>query len=85
MPNVGKIRIGDGPDDVVVIFDAGAQPLHVDVVTELASEGGIVRISFAAITQDGDGQRKAEVVARLRMSQDVAWGLCRTLKALVAG
>lgn len=38
MPNVGKIRIGEGPDDVVVIFDSGAVPLHVDLVTELAEE-----------------------------------------------
>lgn len=84
MPNVGKIRIGDDPDDVVVIFDSGAAPLHVDLVTELAEEDGTVRISFAAITQDGDGQRKAEVVARLRMSADVAWRLCRELKKLQA-
>ncbi|MCG5483641.1 MAG: hypothetical protein KK482_07955 [Sinorhizobium meliloti] len=82
MPNVGKIRIGDDPDDVVVIFDSGAVPLHVDLVTEFVEEEGTLRISFAAITQDGDGQKKAEVVARLRMNQDTAYALCRALRKL---
>ncbi|MDX0615176.1 hypothetical protein GOD03_11845 [Sinorhizobium medicae] len=80
MPNVGKIRIGDDPDDVVVLFDPGAPPLHVDIFTELDEEGGIVRISFAAITQDGDGTKKADIVARLRMKKEIAWELCRELK-----
>ncbi|WP_085033954.1 hypothetical protein [Ensifer aridi] len=82
MPNVGKIRIGDGPDDVVIIFDSGTPPLHVDLVTELAEEDGVIRISFAATTQDGDGHRKAEVTARLRMKKETAWALCRELKRL---
>lgn len=82
MPNVGKIRIGDDPDDVVVIFDSGAVPLHVDLVTELSEEEGTVRISFASITQDGDGQKKADVVARLRMRGQVAFALCRALRDL---
>ncbi|MDX0310577.1 hypothetical protein GOC54_05490 [Sinorhizobium meliloti] len=80
MPNVGKIRIGEDPDDVVVIFDSGAVPLHVDLVTELSEEEGTVRVSFAAITKDGDGLRKAEVVARLRMRKELLWDLCRALK-----
>lgn len=82
MPNVGKIRIGDDPDDVVVIFDGGALPLHVDLVTELAEEDGTIRISFAAFTQDGDGQKKAEIVARLRMKEGTAFGLSRALREL---
>ncbi|MDX1194556.1 hypothetical protein GOL96_24340 [Sinorhizobium medicae] len=80
MPNVGKIRIGEAPDDVVVLFDPGAPPLHVDIFTELDEEDGIIRISFAAITQDGDGARKADIVARLRMTKGIAWRLCRELK-----
>ncbi|WP_234818609.1 hypothetical protein [Sinorhizobium fredii] len=50
MPNVGKIRIGDGPEDVVVLFDAGAPPLHVDLFTEVEEEEEIIRLSFAAVT-----------------------------------
>lgn len=80
MPNVGKIRIGEGPDDVVVHFDQGTPPLHVDLVTELDEVDGIIRISFAAITQDGDGTKKADIVARLRMKKEIAWELCRELK-----
>ncbi|WP_234888844.1 hypothetical protein [Sinorhizobium meliloti] len=84
MPNVGKIRIGDGPDDVVVLFDPGAPPLHVDIFTELDEEDGIVQISFAAITQDGDGTKKADIVARLRMKKELGWALCRALNKLDA-
>lgn len=80
MPNVGKIRIGEGPDDFVVLFDPGAPPLYVDLLTELDEDEGIVRMSFAAITQDGDGTKKADIVARLRMTKDTAWRLCRELK-----
>jgi hypothetical protein len=76
---VGKIS-HDG--DWVVIFDDGIKPLHVDLFTELFHEEGIVRISFAAITQHGDGSRKADVVASVRMSEDLAYSLCRALKSL---
>lgn len=82
MPSVGKIRIGDGPDDVVVIIDHGSPPLHVDLFTELVEEEGLVRVSFAAITKDGDGIPKAEVVARLRMRKELLWDLCRETKDL---
>ncbi|PDT39780.1 MULTISPECIES: hypothetical protein [Sinorhizobium] len=82
MASVGKIRLGPGHDDVVVIIDNGSPPLHVDLFTELADEEGIVRISFAALTQDGEGQKKADVVARLRMTKELAWALCRAIKEL---
>ncbi|MEY9100463.1 hypothetical protein ABIA24_003372 [Sinorhizobium fredii] len=72
MPNVGKIRIGDRPEDVVILFDKGEPPLHVDLFTELAEEEGIIRVSFAAITQDGEGLKKADIVARLRMRKELA-------------
>ncbi|CCE94663.1 hypothetical protein [Sinorhizobium fredii] len=85
MPNVGKIRIGDRPEDVVILFDKGEPPLHVDLFTELTEEEGIIRVSFAAVTQDGEGLRKADIVARLRMTKEVAWELCRGLKALDTG
>jgi dihydroxyacetone kinase DhaKLM complex PTS-EIIA-like component DhaM len=70
------------PDDVVVIFDSGVAPLHVNLVTELIAEDGTVRISFAATTQDGEGQKTAEIVTRLRMNEDTAYALCRALRAL---
>lgn len=79
---VGKIE-HDG--QWLVIFDDGTDPLHVDLVTEIQEEDGIVRVSFAAISQDGDGVRKADVSVRLRMKKDVAWGLCRSLHALEGG
>ncbi|MDX0911896.1 hypothetical protein GOL41_17160 [Sinorhizobium medicae] len=82
MASVGKVRIGSGPDDVVVIIDNGSPPLHVDLFTEIAEEEGIFRISFAALTQDGEGQKKADVVARLRVKKEIAWELCRALKEL---
>lgn len=84
MPNVGKIRIGEDPEDVVILFDQGTPPLHVDLFTELDEDEGIIRISFAAITQDGEGTKKADIVARLRMKKDLAWELCRALKRLEA-
>jgi len=77
--SVGKIRDGD---QVLIIFDPGTTPVFVDITTEVAEEDGIVRLGFAAITQNGDGVPKADVVARIRMKEDVAWALCRSLKAL---
>ncbi|WP_434733733.1 hypothetical protein NL154_05535 [Rhizobium sp. YTUHZ044] len=76
---VGKIR---HDADWIVIFDEGIKPLHVDLFTELFHEEGLVRISFAAVTQHGDGTRKADVVVSLRMSEDLAFSLCRALREL---
>lgn len=76
---VGKIRNGD---EVLIIFDNGTAPVFVDIATEVAEEDGIVRLGFAAITQNGDGIPKADVVARIRMKTEVAWELCRALRAL---
>lgn len=78
---VGKMHI-EGTDQWVVVFDDGTTPFYVDLITEIADEDGIIRMSFAAISSDGEGIPKADVVARLRMKSDVAWGLCRSLKAL---
>lgn len=77
--SVGKIRDGD---QVLIIFDPGTTPVFVDIATEVAEEDGIVRLGFAAITQNGDGIPKADVVARIRMKTEVAWELCRALRAL---
>lgn len=57
----------------------------MDIFTELDEEDGIVQISFAAITQDGDGIKKADIVARLRMKKELGWALCRALNKLDAG
>jgi hypothetical protein len=79
MRTVGKVRDGE---DVIVIFDDGTDPLWVDIVTEISEHDGIVRMSFAAISTNGDGVPKADVSVRLRMRTETAWFLCRSLKAL---
>lgn len=79
---VGKIREGD---DVFIIFDAGVAPVHADLVTEIAEEHGIVRLSFAAITQDGDGVAKADIVARIRLREEVAIEVMRGIVKLTEG
>lgn len=76
---VGKIRDGD---QVLIIFDQGTAPVFVDLATEVAEEDGVVRLGFAAVTQNGDGIPKADVVVRMRMKTEVAWELCRALRAL---
>jgi hypothetical protein len=76
---VGKIKDGD---DWLVIFDDSIKPLHVDLFTELVHEDGLVRISFAAVSQHGDGTKKADVVVSLRMAEDLAFSLCRALRSL---
>lgn len=76
---VGKIKDGD---DWLVIFDEGIKPLHVDLFTELVHDEGLVRMSFAAVSQHGDGTKKADVVVSLRMPEGLAYGLCRALRAL---
>jgi hypothetical protein len=82
MRTVGKVRDGD---EVIVIFDDGTDPLWVDIVTEISEHDGIVRMSFAAISTNGDGVPKADVAVRLRMRTDLAWSICRSLKALEGG
>jgi hypothetical protein len=77
MRSVGKAKNIDG--EWVFLFDNGAPALWTDLVSELKEVGGIVRMSFAAISTNGDGVQKASVVARLRMPKDVAWALCRSL------
>lgn len=78
-PTVGKIEF-DG--EWLVIFSENVAPMHVDLFTELVHEDGLVRISFAAVSQHGDGTKKADVVVSLRMSEDLAFAMCRALKAL---
>lgn len=80
MRSVGKAQNLDG--EWVFLFDSGAPALWTDLVSELKEVGGIVRLSFAAISTNGDGVQKASVVVRLRMPKEVAWSLCRSLKAL---
>ena len=78
---VGKVESIDG--EWVFLFDpTGALTLWADVVTELRESSGIVRMSFAAISTNGDGVQKANIVVRLRVPKDVAWSLCRSLRAL---
>ena len=79
---VGKIRDGD---DVLIIFDDGTDPHWIDVVTEVSEQDGIVRMSFASISQDGDGVAKADVAVRIRMKTELAWSVCRSLHALEEG
>jgi hypothetical protein len=76
---VGKIEFNG---EWIVVFDEGITPMHVDLFTELLTEEGIVRMSFAAVTQHGDGTKKADVVVSLRMTEDTAFSLCRALRAL---
>jgi hypothetical protein len=80
MRTVGKVKNLD--DEWVFLFDHGAQTLYADVVTELHEDRGIVRVSFAAISKNGDGIPKATITVRLRMPKEVAWQFCRDLKAL---
>lgn len=73
---VGKIRDGG---EMIVIFDQGAPTFWADIVTELTVAKAVVRMSFAAISINGDGIPKATVVTRLRVPQDVAADLGRKL------
>ena len=79
---VGKIKDGE---EWVFLFDPGALTLYADIVTEMHESSGIVRMSFAAISTNGDGVHKANIVVRLRMPKDVAWSLCRELRAMEGG
>jgi len=84
MRTVGKIH-DDGRDEWIVVFDDGTPAIHVDLVTELSEHEGIISMSFASVSKDGDGIRKADVSVRLRMKADIGWSLCRSLKALEGG
>jgi hypothetical protein len=70
MPSVGKLGT---PEEPVFIFDEGAPALYVDLITELeVDENDIVRISFGAMSKNGDGQIKAMIAVRIRMPKSVA-------------
>ncbi|WP_037446847.1 hypothetical protein [Sinorhizobium fredii] len=77
---VGKVIL-DG-DQFLVVFDDGIAPLYADIVTEVVEKNGTVRLSFAAITQDGDGIPQANVMLRLRLPKDAALSLRQSLQAL---
>lgn len=80
MPRVGKMGTLQEP---VFIFDEGAPVLYVDLITELdVDENDIVRISFGAMSRNGDGQIKAMVAVRIRMPKNLAWQFCRDLREL---
>lgn len=77
--SVGKIIDGE---EALIVFDDGVTPVYADLVTEVAEKNGIVRLSFAAITQDGDGIPKADIMLRLRLPKDAALALGQALQAL---
>ncbi|MCA1493308.1 hypothetical protein I6F11_20520 [Ensifer sp. NBAIM29] len=57
-------------------------PIYADFVTEAVERNGIVRLSFAAITQDGDGIPKADIMLRLRLPKEAASNLRRSLEVI---
>ncbi|WP_322882873.1 MULTISPECIES: hypothetical protein [Sinorhizobium] len=79
MPVVGKSGTIKKP---VVIFDEGAPNPYANFITEVADEGDVVRVGFAALSQDGDGQIKAMIVVRLHLKKDIAWEMCRELRKI---
>lgn len=79
MPTVGKAGT---PSNPIFIFDEGAPNPYANFITELAEENGVVRVGLAALSKDGDGQRKAMVVVRLHLKKEVAWELCRGLRRM---
>jgi hypothetical protein len=79
---VGKIRFKPGDDGTAVIFDLGAPTLFADLVTEMEEADGVVRVTFAALSKNGDGLHKAIVVARVRMPKVLARQLLKALKGL---
>lgn len=78
-PVVGKSGTPSAP---IFIFDEGAQNCYANFITEIAEDDGVIRVGFAALSKDGDGQMKAMIVARLHLKQETAWELCRNLKRL---
>lgn len=79
MPVVGKSGTIKKP---VVIFDEGAPNPYANFITEVADEGDVVRVGFAALSQDGDGQIKAMIVVRLHLKKEIAWEMCRELRTI---
>ncbi|RVI91803.1 hypothetical protein [Sinorhizobium meliloti] len=78
-PVVGKSGTPSAP---VFIFDEGAQNCYANFITEVAEDGDLVRVGFAALSKDGDGQTKAMLVVRLHIKKDVAWEMCRELRKI---
>lgn len=79
MPVVGKFA---DPKTPIVVFDEGAPNAYANFITEMADDGDVVRVGFAALSQDGDGQMKAMIVIRLHLKRDVAWQMCRELRQI---
>lgn len=79
MPVVGKFP---DPKTPIVVFDEGAPNAYANFITEMADDGDVVRVGFAALSQDGDGQMKAMIVVRLHLKRDVAWQMCRELRQI---
>jgi len=80
MVSVGKLGT---PEEPIFILDEGAPALYVDLITELeVDENDIVRISFGAMSKNGDGQIKAMIAVRLRMPKNIAWQFRRGLREL---
>jgi hypothetical protein len=79
MTVVGKAGTAKDP---IFIMDLGAPNPFANFITELAEEDGIVRVGFAALSVDGDGQRKAMIVVRLHLPRDIAWEMCRDLRKI---
>jgi hypothetical protein len=79
MPIVGKFA--DAKPQVVV-FDEGAPNAYANFITEMADDGDVVRVGFAALSQDGDGQMKAMIVVRLNLKREIAWEMCRELRKI---
>ncbi|RVG08566.1 hypothetical protein CN234_17440 [Sinorhizobium meliloti] len=75
-PVVGKAGTPSAP---VFIFDEGAPNPYANFITEIAEDGCVIRVGFAALSTDGDGQTKAMIVCRLHLKLEAAWHLCREL------
>lgn len=69
---VGKVQYKEGPDGWAPIFDLGAPTLFADLITEFEEVDGVVRITFAALSGNGDGTQKAIVSARIRLPKHIA-------------
>jgi hypothetical protein len=63
-------------------MDLGAPNTYANFITEVAEDNGIVRVGFAALCKSGDGQTIAMTVVRLHIKRDVAWEMCRRMRAI---